>query len=77
MSTVPTAYRAIIDPLVGVARDIVEQGERLVPVACVGNLTNGQTHHVLMSAVSEKAKGRFVDLLPVKDPDDPASGILH
>jgi hypothetical protein len=63
MSTIPNAYRTIIDPLIGVARNIVEQGEHLVPVAFVGNLTNGQTHQLLMSAASEKAKDDSADLV--------------
>ena len=56
MSTIPTAYRTIIDPLIAVARGIVEQGERLVPVAFVGNLSTRQTHQVMMNADSEQAK---------------------
>ena len=77
MCRVPTSYWTIIVPLVGVVRDIVGQGEHVVPIPFVGNRTNGQAHQVLMSAASEKGEDRFVDLLPVKDPGDPASGVLH
>ena len=56
MSAIPTAYRTIIDPLIAVARDILERGEELVPIAFVGNLTTGQTHPVLMSTGSDQAK---------------------
>ena len=50
MSTIPAAYRTIIDPLIAVARDILGQGEQLVPMAVVGDLTTGQTQPVAMSA---------------------------
>jgi hypothetical protein len=63
MSTVPTAYRTIIDPLIDVARGIVERGEQLVPVAFVGNLTTGQTYPVMMSAASEQAKDNSAELV--------------
>jgi hypothetical protein len=56
MSTIPTAYRNIIDPLVVVARNILEEGEQLVPVAFVGNLTTGETHQVMMNAASAQTK---------------------
>ena len=56
MSAIPTAYRTIIDPLIAVARDILEQGEELVSIAFVGNLTSGLTYPVLMSTTSDQAK---------------------
>jgi hypothetical protein len=63
MSTVPAAYRTIIYPLIGVARDIVERGEELVPVAFVGNLTTGQTYPAMMSTASEEAKDNSAHLV--------------
>jgi hypothetical protein len=63
MSTLPTAYRQIIDPLIDVARAILERGERLVPVAFVGNLTTGETHQVMMSAASDPAKDDSAELV--------------
>ena len=57
MCTRPSAYRQIIDPLIDVARAILERGERLVPVAFVGNLTTGGTYQVMMSAASDQARG--------------------
>jgi hypothetical protein len=56
MSKIPIAYWTIIDPLIAVARDILEQGEELVPIAFVGDLTTGLTHPVLMSTTSDRAK---------------------
>jgi len=56
MSMIPSSYRTLIDPLITVARGILESGEQLVPVAFVGNLTSKQTVQVMMSAASEQAK---------------------
>lgn len=63
MSAIPTAYRTLIDPLIKVARDILERGERLVPVAFVGNLSTRETHQVMMSATSEQAKDDSAELV--------------
>ncbi len=63
MSTLPSAYRQIIDPLIDVARAILERGERVVPVAFVGNLTAGETYQVMMSAASDQAKGYSAELV--------------
>lgn len=63
MSMIPTTYRTLIDPLITVARDILESGEHLVPVAFVGNMTSGQTHQVMMSAASESAKDESAELV--------------
>ncbi|WP_295436103.1 hypothetical protein [uncultured Thiodictyon sp.] len=63
MSMIPTTYRTLIDPLIDVARGILESGEHLVPVAFVGNLTSGQTHQVMMSAASESAKDESAELV--------------
>lgn len=63
MSTIPQAYRTLIDPLIDVARGILEGGEQLVPVAFVGNLTVHQTFPVMMDASSEKAKDNSAELV--------------
>ena len=63
MSTIPTAYRTIIDPLIGVARDLVERGEQLVPVAFVGNLSKRETYPVLLNASSAQAKDDSAELI--------------
>ena len=63
MSMIPTTYRTLIDPLIEVARGILETGEQLVPVAFVGNLTSKQTHQVMMSAASEQAKDESAALV--------------
>jgi len=63
MSTLPSAYRQTIDPQIDVARAILERGERLVPVAFVGNLTTGETHQVMMSAASDQAKDDSAELV--------------
>ena len=41
MSQLPERYRAAIAPLIGKARELLEQGEALVPMAFVGNFTTG------------------------------------
>jgi len=56
MSQFPAAYVAIIDPLIDAARAVLERGERLVPVAFVGNPSAGETHQVVLSQDSEQAK---------------------
>lgn len=63
MSTIPTAYRTIIDPLIDVARDLVERGEQLVPVAFVGNLSKRETYPVLLNASSAQAKDDSAELI--------------
>lgn len=63
MSQMPAAYGAIIDPLIDVARNVLERGERLVPVAFVGNLGTGETHQVVMDPASEQAKDDSAHLI--------------
>jgi hypothetical protein len=43
MSQLPERYRAAIAPLIDKAREFLEQGEELVPMAFVGNFTTGAT----------------------------------
>jgi len=63
MSPIPTAYREVIDPLIDVARRIVEEGESLAPVAFAGNLTERRLQQVMMRASSEQAKDESADLV--------------
>ena len=43
MSQLPERYRAAIAPLIDKAREFLEQGEELAPMAFVGNFTTGAT----------------------------------
>jgi hypothetical protein len=43
MSQLPERYRAAIAPLIDKARELLEQGEELAPMAFVGNFTTGAT----------------------------------
>jgi hypothetical protein len=56
VSAMPAAYRAIIDPLVATAREILEGGESLVPFAFVGNLTTKETYPVVLNTGSDGQK---------------------
>jgi hypothetical protein len=56
MSDLPKAYRAIIDPLIATAREILERGETLMPFAFVGNLTTEETYPVMLQTGSDKQK---------------------
>ncbi len=60
---IPSSYRSIIDPLIGVARGILESGEQLVPVAFVGNLSTHQTYQVMMNAASDATKDNSAELV--------------
>jgi hypothetical protein len=63
MSQFPAAYVAIIDPLIDAARAVLERGERLVPVAFVGNLSTGETHQVVIDPACEQSKDNWGHLL--------------
>lgn len=56
ISNPPQAYLDIILPLIGSARGFVEDGESLVPVAFVGNLTSKKTLPVMLNAESDDTK---------------------
>jgi hypothetical protein len=60
MSAMPSAYRDIIDPLIEVARGLLEQGESLTPIAFVGNLTTGRTTPIVLLTSSETEKNQSV-----------------
>ena len=63
MSAIPPAYLVIIEPLIAVARDLLERGEQLVPIAFVGNLTTAETRQVVLSTASEQAKDDSATLI--------------
>lgn len=63
MSTIPTAYHAIIDPLIEHARQIAERGDPLGSIAFVGNLTTGQTYPVVIDSDSLGAKSRTAAMI--------------
>ena len=63
MSQIPTAYREVIDPLIAVARQIVEGGEPLVPVAFAGNLESRHMQQVMLRASSTQAKDESAELV--------------
>lgn len=56
MSSIPDAYLKIIAPLVQVARDLLEKGEQLAPIAFVGNFETGMIAPILLQVDSETAK---------------------
>lgn len=56
ISNPPQAYLDIIVPLIGTARGFAEAGEKLVPVAFVGNLTTQQTLPVMLHSGSDETK---------------------
>jgi hypothetical protein len=63
MSGMPAAYRNIIEPLIEIARGIVETGETLSHMAFVGNLRTGETKIVPMVTPSDEAKDEAAAML--------------
>ena len=66
MSQLPERYRAAIAPLIDKARELLEQGEALVPMAFVGNFTTGATIPtalVMRSPADKDAAARAVKML--------------
>lgn len=63
MSSIPSGYRKIIDPLIATARDILERGEPLHPMAFVGNLGTGEIKIVPIDTGSAQAKDDAEHLL--------------
>ena len=63
MTAMPEAYRTIVDPLIGTARQILERGESLVPVAFVGNPTTGETQPVMLGTGSAEQKDESAHLI--------------
>lgn len=56
MSTLPTAYLQLINPLIKSARGFLESGEELRPVAFVGNLDPGMVLPVMLDSSDSAAK---------------------
>lgn len=66
MSQLPERYQAAIAPLIDKARELLEQGEELVPMAFVGNFTTGATIPtalVMRSPADKDAAARAVKML--------------
>lgn len=58
MSSIPDAYLKIITPLIQFARELLEKGERLAPIAFVGNFETGITEPILLQIDSEMSKDK-------------------
>jgi len=56
VSSIPQAYLDTLNPLIQTARNFMEQGQSLHPVAFVGNFTTGVTVPVLFDTSSAEAK---------------------
>ncbi|MFM8333243.1 MAG: hypothetical protein ACKN9T_16305 [Candidatus Methylumidiphilus sp.] len=56
MSSIPQAYLDTLTPLVDLAREFLEEGQSLHPVAFVGNFSTGVTIPVLFDTSSSEAK---------------------
>ena len=56
MSAVPENYWQIISPLIVKAREFLEEGERLTPIAFVGAFSTGKIIPVMLQAASDEAK---------------------
>ena len=73
MSQLPERYQAAIAPLIDKARELLEQGEELVPMAFVGNFTTGATIPtalVMRSPADKDAAARAVKMLSVQPDAD-------
>ena len=56
ISTPPQAYMDIIGPMIDKARRVLEAGEKLQPMAFVGNMTTKQVVPVMVQTGSEEGK---------------------
>jgi hypothetical protein len=56
MSAIPKSYLDIINPLIDMARQFLEEGQTLAPIAFVGNFENAVTIPIAMEASSPEAK---------------------
>ena len=56
MSAIPENYQAIVSPLIVRARDLLEKGETLAPIAFVGSFASDGSIPVLLQASSSEAK---------------------
>lgn len=53
---IPDAYLAVINPLIAKAKEFLEKGETLAPIAFVGNFTSGQIVPVILDTSGAAAK---------------------
>ncbi|MBI4191540.1 MAG: aminotransferase class V-fold PLP-dependent enzyme, partial [Betaproteobacteria bacterium] len=58
VTAIPQAYLDTILPLIGEARDFLEHGETLAPIAFIGNFATQQTTPVLIDSRDEAAMDR-------------------
>lgn len=61
VSSPPEAYLEIISSLIDSARNLLERGENLTPIAFVGNITRGEVVPVLMRTATESDKGEAAE----------------
>lgn len=61
MSAIPQHYLDVITPLVSTARELLEKGEALAPIAFVGNFTTGATVPVVIQSATNEQKDRVAD----------------
>jgi len=63
MSAIPTAYLEIVTPLIATAREMMEDGQTLVPFAFIGNLTRRETVPVTLETDTDEAKDTAAALI--------------
>lgn len=63
ISTPPQAYMDIIGPMIDKARRVLEAGEKLQPMAFVGNLTTKQVVPVTVQTGSEEGKDQSARMI--------------
>ena len=56
MSAIPENYQAIVSPLIARARNLLERGESLAPIAFVGSFASDASIPVLLQSSSSEAK---------------------
>ena len=63
ISTPPQAYMDIIGPMIDKARRVLEAGEKLQPMAFVGNMTTKQVVPVMVQTGSEEGKDQSARMI--------------
>ena len=63
MSAIPTAYLDVVNPLIATAREMMEDGQTLVPFAFIGNLTRRETIPVTLETDSDDSKDAAAALI--------------
>lgn len=56
MSTIPESYLKVIAPVIAKARELLDRGEDLAPMAFVGNFATGMTVPVALQARNDEEK---------------------